>query len=334
MPRIHVCQAGDAAANQDSSPVPRFDSDSSSLSDSSEDLMTELDEPFWTIRTSVALPGRQASGPFRAAACAALARRKHRSRVNLVALPEHHSQPSLRLYTVKATVQNYCAIDSGVVHLQVMARDGTLRRARTIFEWVQQHVIEQCAFVVALEKQGIALPRLWESRGQLPCQLALADGFDVPDWMGCGKWWQDLELYKGLVTQRRNATSEIPAAHIVLARAHEAGHAIAELVEEYLGPRPLSEFPCHPSDPFEFLRRGDADYDPSDTFECSRFGGETGGPDFYDGRRGGRGSGHGQMFVEHDSEDSEIMVCALTTSGSLGVHELMDLAGYDIDCPY
>ena len=109
---------------------------------------------------------------------------------------------------------------------------------------------------------------------------------------------------------------------------------LAELVEEYLGPRPLSEFPCHPSDPFEFLRRGDADYDPSDTFECSRFGGETGGPDFYDGRRGGRGSGHGQMFVEHDSEDSEIMVCALTTSGSLGVHELMDLAGYDIDCPY
>jgi hypothetical protein len=62
-----------------------------------------------------------------------------------------------------------------VYNLQVMARDGTMRPARTVFEWVQQFIIEQCAMVIAVEESGAKVPEY-----RAPCEMARADGVDVP----------------------------------------------------------------------------------------------------------------------------------------------------------
>lgn len=59
-----------------------------------------------------------------------------------------------------------------------MTRDGSLRPARTVFEWFQQFVIEQCAMVIAVEE---AMPEYFTKGYNLvPCEMALSDGVVVP----------------------------------------------------------------------------------------------------------------------------------------------------------
>ena len=129
-----------------------------------------------------------------------------------------------------------------------MTMDGELKPALDIFDWLQQHFIEQCALVVELIKEGIALPQ------NLPCQLAYADGgYVAPRWMECAGWWSDASLYAELVRERRRAFSEVAAARIVLEKIHPCGHQIFELLKPKLGPAPLSEFPCEKARLGEFM---------------------------------------------------------------------------------
>ena len=78
--------------------------------------------------------------------------------------------------------------------LSVMAQDGSKRPAASLYEWVQQFCVEQCAALIALEEHG------HDTSGKIPCALAEEDGFTVPQGcMGCGRWWTDGSLFAKLV---------------------------------------------------------------------------------------------------------------------------------------
>ena len=82
--------------------------------------------------------------------------------------------------------------------LEVMLTDGTKRPARSIFEWLQQFCVEQVTLRTALRKRGIGVPPVGSSNAEMPCLLAYADDFEVPQMFNrvcarsvlkCADWW-------------------------------------------------------------------------------------------------------------------------------------------------
>ena len=133
--------------------------------------------------------------------------------------------------------------------LFVMKKDGSMRPARDIYEWLQQYCVEQCAVLLALAEQ---IPTFTEP---LPCQLGRADGYAAPQLcMGCASWWTDHgwndnvshkdepKLFNKLLRDWRR--TERPAA-IVLAQVHAQGALLFELIQPFLVLPPMAtHFPC------------------------------------------------------------------------------------------
>ena len=147
-----------------------------------------------------------------------------------------------------------------VTCLQVMTRDGTMRFARSLFEWFQQLFVEQCAVVVAFKDNSVV-----DKYGRgVPFQLD-GDGIKPPDnCMGCAGWWTEYPgprwkgrprtLFDKLVKTRRQAELEVRVARIVLPKAAGAGPLLFELVEPFLRPPPVASFPCAPAELGSFLQ--------------------------------------------------------------------------------
>ena len=147
-----------------------------------------------------------------------------------------------------------------VTQLQVMTRDGTMRFARSLFEWFQQLFVEQCAVVVAFKDNSVV-----DKYGRgVPFQLD-GDGIKPPvNCMGCAGWWTEYPgprwkgrprtLFDKLVKTRRQAELEVRVARIVLPKAAGAGPLLFELVEPFLRPPPVASFPCAPAELGSFLQ--------------------------------------------------------------------------------
>ena len=147
-----------------------------------------------------------------------------------------------------------------VTQLQVMTRDGTMRFARSLFEWFQQLFVEQCAVVAAFKDNSVV-----DKYGRgIPFQLA-GDGIEPPNGcMGCAQWWIEYPgprwkgrprtLFDKLVKMRRQAELEVRVARIVLPKAAGAGPLLFELVEPFLRPPPVASFPCAPAALGSFLQ--------------------------------------------------------------------------------
>ena len=145
------------------------------------------------------------------------------------------------------------------------AQDGSIRPARSIYEWLQQFVIEQCAVLLAvpqacLYKDG----EDWE----LPCQLGNADGYRPPTMqsMKCAQWWYTTRercpwaesfnekfgpgrkvvkgkrgsggenVFNQLAEKRRDAERAVRTARVALPKMHGEGHLLFSLIQPHLSP--------------------------------------------------------------------------------------------------
>ena len=118
--------------------------------------------------------------------------------------------------------------------LLVMLKDGSKIPAGSIYEWVQQHCVEQCAVLIEMREQSYDVDDYRMGTRVSCCALAFADGYEVPTFMSCAHWWESTELYQNLIDTRRQ--SELEYRTLIV--------AITKMQKENLVPTSIS---------FEFL---------------------------------------------------------------------------------